>query len=137
MYTDILCSLIEKLEIRKEFRELEGINKVIIEYLLEEVKEAIKNNQIFIRRPVKQSIPLFEIKFQGCGGVFIFTRHRYGSAHVKYFKECRPKDVDSVIHTIEFICETLEWEVIPENFLTMGHSQTLEIRYKFQEEATR
>ena len=135
MYTDILSQCIKNLEIRKEFKELKGINKLVIKYLLAEVKEAIETDKIFIRRPVKQNILLFEIKFQSGGGIFVLTRHRHGAAHIKYIKECRKEDIESLVRTIKFVCDTLNWVLI-EDVFEPKTSQRLEIYYKFQEEAT-
>lgn len=135
MFTETIIKAIEDLHSRKEYRNLTGISKTVVDYLLKEVKEASKGNKLAVKNCIRRqsSIPLFEIKFS-YNAVYISTIYKYSASHIKCMKYCKKTDAEEVMHAIETVCAILTWNVDLEREKPRQVERNMKIGYNIPKE---
>lgn len=136
MVTDDMLRAIEALQSRKEYKNLTGSSKTIVDYLLSEVKDAVKDNKLAVKKNFsrQKSIPLFEIRFS-YHGVYISTLYKFASSHIKCIKDYKKTDMPAVVDAIETVGAILGWNVDLDREIPHQLEREMKIGYKIPETA--
>lgn len=116
MYSEILLSQVSSYKNQNTYREMRGVSKEVVSYLLDQVEDISKNHKLAIHRIAKnrqkgiREVSIFELKFE-FDVLYVHTFHKFGAMQVKCIKNC---NANLTIESIKELCKFTGWKIIPE-----------------------